>query len=91
MLIHVHMRTDQDTLVVMMLQVGEFFAEFVQIMVVKQGYRTHGFSVVLPLPSDKLLADHIPDKLRAVGVPTGPTQLLQLLEQGLFYGKTQSG
>ena len=85
------MSTNQDMLMVVVLQVGEFFTELVQMMVVKQCDRSQNFPVVLPLASDKLLTDHIPDELGAVGILAVPTQLFQLLEQGLFYGKTQSG
>ena len=84
------MRTDQDSLVVMMLQIGELLAELVQMMVVEQRYRTQGFPVVLPLLSDQLLADHVPDELGAVGVLAVLAQSLELLQQGLFYRETQS-
>ena len=89
--VKVYVGANQDILVVMVLQVGQFLTELVQMMVIEQSYCAQGFPIVLPLPSNELLADHIPDELRAVGVLAELAQLLQLLEQGLFYGKTQSG
>ncbi len=76
---------------VVMLQVGEFFTELVQVMVVQQCDCAQDLLVCIPFVADELLADHVPDELGAVGVLAEFTQLLQPLEQGLFYGKTQSG
>ena len=83
-----YMGANQDILMVMVLQVGQFLTELVQMMVIEQSYRAQGFPIILPLAPNKLLADHIPDELRAVGVLAELTQLFQLLQQGLFYGET---
>jgi len=69
-----------------MLQVGQFLAELMQMMIVKQSYGAQALAILLPLTPDELFANHVADKLRTVGVLAVLTQLLQLLEQGLFYG-----
>ncbi len=71
-----HMSANQDILMVIMLQVGQFLTEFVQMMVIEQSYRAQGLAIVLPLACDELLANHVPDELRAISAFAELAQLL---------------
>ena len=61
--------SSQDGVIVVMLQLDEFFAELTDVMVVDQGHRPQGFLLgALPFVRHEVIPDHIAHEFRAVRV-----------------------
>ena len=74
----------QDGVIIVVLQLDEFFAELPDVMVVDQRDCAQRFLLgVLPFVRHEVIADHIPHEFRAVGVALLPHQGFQPLQQRL--------
>ena len=82
--VEVHMGGSQDRVIIVVLQLDEFFAELPDVMVVDQCDGAQRFLLgVLPFVRYEVIADHIPHELRAVGVALLLHQGFQPLQQRL--------
>ena len=89
-MVHMHMGGRSDQVKVVVLDVGEPFLQLRLMVVVHQGHHADHLAVLLPLAVDKIPADEIPDRFRAVDVAAAADKGVELRQQLFFKGDGKS-